>query len=96
MYHAFADLAGFGGGELVECRSSGPSSAEGSAVRRAGTVHVVVANLTPRNRRGTVAGLPPGPARTERVAGGVTVELPPYTTARIDAPEPSHLEGKRP
>lgn len=47
MFHVFADLADFVGGEVIPCFSSDPLSADGLIVRKGERVRVLLANFTP-------------------------------------------------
>jgi hypothetical protein len=47
LYHPLADVAGWRGGEVLRVDSEDPLAAVGLAVRTAGTLGLVVANLTP-------------------------------------------------
>jgi hypothetical protein len=50
MYHVFADLAGWKGGRVVRGQSSDPLALETLALENDGTLHLLLANLTPRPR----------------------------------------------
>ena len=57
LYHVLADLGEWQGGEVVPVGSSAPLAVEALAVRKEGSVHVLVANLTPSRRRCVIEGL---------------------------------------
>ena len=64
VYHVFRDLADLKGGQLVEVTASEPLLVDGLALRSDGTMHVLLANLTPRPQ---VAAVGPFQARNVRV-----------------------------
>lgn len=64
MYHVFRDLADLKAGQLVEATATEPLLVDGLALRSNGTMHVLVANLTPRPQLATVG---PFKARQVRV-----------------------------
>lgn len=63
LYHVFADLADCKRGDLVDARSSDPLAVEALAVRSGEALRVLLANLTPRRRSVSLAGLPAGRVR---------------------------------
>ena len=64
MYHVFRDLADLKAGQLVEATATEPLLVDGLALKSDGTVHVLVANLTPRPQVATVG---PFQSRSVRV-----------------------------
>jgi hypothetical protein len=50
MYHVFADLAEWKDGRVVRSQSSNPLAVETLAIQNDGTLHLLIANLTPRPR----------------------------------------------
>ncbi len=56
LYHVFADLAEWPGAELLDCASSDPLAVTALAVR-AGALHLVLANMTPREQEVQVGRL---------------------------------------
>jgi len=46
VYHLFADVAEFRGGEAVLCSSSNPLKAQGLALSKAGALRIILANVT--------------------------------------------------
>lgn len=58
MYHVFADVADFAGGEIVPTQSSQPLSVEGLLVRRGDRRRVLLANVTDSPQQVTVTDLP--------------------------------------
>lgn len=110
LYHVFADLAEWKGGELVELRASNPLAVDGLALCVDGVLHALVANLGDSPRTVTVGPFDGARVRVRlldedsaplamadpnrfRVAGApheirdraLTLALPPYAVARIDA-----------
>ena len=57
MYHVFADLAEWRDGELAAATSSDPLAAEVLALRRGGSLLVLVANVSPDDQQVTLEGL---------------------------------------
>lgn len=57
LYHVFADLAEWKGGELVALRSSDPLAVDGLALRVGGATHLLLANLSDEPRTLTVGPL---------------------------------------
>lgn len=54
MYHVFADLGEWKRGELIGSRSSNTLRVDGLVVRSAGSVHILLANLTPGDQAVTI------------------------------------------
>jgi hypothetical protein len=67
VYHVFADLGEWKGGELVAASSSDPLAVEALAVRVNDELHVFVANLSHSPRRCVVGGLLTGTVRLRRL-----------------------------
>jgi hypothetical protein len=63
VYHVFADLAEWKGGEIVALDSTDAVSVVGMAVRDQGGLHLLVANLTPIEQE----------VELEAVAGAVSI-----------------------
>jgi len=63
VYHAFADICGFAGGEVVPSRSSDPQRVEGIALRKGDRTRVLLANLGPEPRKVRLAGPVPEEVR---------------------------------
>jgi len=57
LYHVFADLGEFAGGEALAVTASAPLTTDGVAVRRGGRLRVLLANFTARPQTVTVRGL---------------------------------------
>ncbi len=57
MYHVFADVGEFAGGDVLNCVSSDPLRFEGLALRKAGALRVLLANLTHEPQRVTIRGI---------------------------------------
>jgi hypothetical protein len=57
VYHVLADLGEWKGGDVVEARSSEPLAVEALAVRAAGKLYLLVANLTPSPQRCRIPAL---------------------------------------
>jgi hypothetical protein len=68
LYHILADVAGWRGAEVLDCRSTRPLDVVGFAVQGDGVTHVLVANLTPNCQETTVSGLE-GTAIVRRLNG---------------------------
>jgi hypothetical protein len=62
LYHVLRDLAECRHGTLLECRSSDTLAVEALAVRGEDGIHVLLANMTPREQRVVVGPLPAGAA----------------------------------
>lgn len=62
LYHVLADVAAWGDGDLLDCRSSDSLTVNALAARVGGALHLLVANMTPRERRVTLT-----PIRGQRV-----------------------------
>ena len=60
VYHVFADIGAFAGGDVLASRSSRPLEVESLALRRGGRVRLLLANLTP-DVRSVVVRLPTRP-----------------------------------
>ncbi len=58
LYHVFADVGDFAGGQVVPSESSDPLRVEGLALTREGRRRVLLANLTPEACSVVVSGLP--------------------------------------
>ena len=63
LYHIFADVGEFAGGEVLASKSSDPLKVEGVALRKNGKTRTLLANLTPESQQVRVQNL----ARTVRV-----------------------------
>ncbi len=57
MYHIFADVGEFTGGQVIPIRSSHPLLVDGLALRKRDRLRVLVANLSPQLLRVTIQGL---------------------------------------
>ncbi len=66
-YHVLADLADWGGGDLLDCRSSDPLAVNALAARAGGLLHLLVANMTPRERRVTLTPIKAGRVEVRRL-----------------------------
>jgi hypothetical protein len=62
VYHVLADAGEWRGGEVLAVESTEPLAVEALAVRRDGTLHLLVGSLSPNRQRCTVEGLPSGSA----------------------------------
>ena len=74
MFHVFADVNEFRGGEVLPSRSTRPLAVDGLVLRRGDAVRILLANFTPsdrrdRDRRPGAAGADPSARRDERAAG---------------------------
>jgi hypothetical protein len=58
MYHIFADLAEFAGGEVLAVRASNPLAVDGLALAKGGRLRVLVANMTDTTQDVAVGGMP--------------------------------------
>jgi hypothetical protein len=58
MYHIFADLAEFAGGEVLAVRASNPLAVDGLALGKGGRLRVLVANMTDTTQDVAVGGMP--------------------------------------
>jgi hypothetical protein len=67
VYHIFADLAEWQGGELLDIHSDDPLAVEALAMRVDGATHVLLANLTPTEQRARAKPLPDGEVRVRRL-----------------------------
>jgi hypothetical protein len=67
MYHVFRDLADLKAGQLVEATASEPLLVDGLALRTNGTMHVLLANLTPRPQVATVGPFQAGKVRVRQL-----------------------------
>lgn len=67
VYHVFADLAKWRGGEIVTLTSADPLAIETLAIAAGDELHLLVANLTPREQRARVAPLLDGECRVRRL-----------------------------
>lgn len=67
VYHVFADLAEWRGGELVAAPSSAPLAVEALAIADGDALHLLVANLTPREQQARVGSLASGEVRLRRL-----------------------------
>ncbi len=88
MYHVFADVGEFAGGEVVICRSKTPLTVDSLVLRRDGRTRVLLANYTPEPQRVTVRGL----------SGALTVRSLDETNAEaaMRDPEAFRAEAGRP
>ena len=86
MYHVFADVGEFVGGEVAPTQSSNNLLVEGLALRKNGRQRVLLANLSSELRRVSVSGLP------ERVAVRVMDE----TNAEVAMLEPDAFRAQVP
>lgn len=58
MYHVFADIGDFTGGECIECTSSQPHRVETLVLTHKGRMRVILANFTADDQSVTLTGLP--------------------------------------
>jgi len=58
VYHVFADVAGFAGGQALSIRSSDPLTADAVALRKDGRTLVLAANMTNTPQTVAVKGMP--------------------------------------
>jgi hypothetical protein len=84
MYHVFADVAEWKGGNVLPTRSSEPLLAEAIAVRHQNRIHLIVANLMARPQQLTV-----GPITTTQV----TLRMLDETTSRSARSEPESFRS---
>lgn len=57
LYHVFADLGAYAGGDVLAAASSAPLTVDGIAVRRDGRVRVLLANFSPQPQTVTLKGV---------------------------------------
>ena len=57
MYHVFADVNEFRGGEVVPSRSNRPLAVDGLVLRRGSAMRILLANFTPRDVEIRIDGL---------------------------------------
>ena len=57
MFHVFADVNEFRGGEILLSRSSQPLAADGLVLRRGNARRILLANFTPKDREIRIDGL---------------------------------------
>ncbi len=86
MYHVFADVGEFSGGEVLPTRSSNSLLVEALALRQAGRQRLLLANLSHESQQISVSGLP------ERVA----VRLLDETNAEAAMLEPEIFRARPP
>lgn len=67
VYHVFADLAEWRGGEIVAAPSSDPLAVEALAIAEGDALHLLVANLTPREQQARVTPMSSGEVRLRRL-----------------------------
>jgi D-apionolactonase len=67
LYHVLADLGEWKGGDVVEARSSTPLAVEALAVRAAGKLYLLVANLTQSPQRCRIPALESAQAAVRRL-----------------------------
>jgi hypothetical protein len=58
MYHVFADVAEFAGGEVLPVTASNPLAVDGLALAKGERVRVLVANMTDATQDIAVGGMP--------------------------------------
>jgi D-apionolactonase len=58
MYHVFADIGDFTGGDCIECTSSQPQRVETLVLTHKGRMRVILANFTADDQAVTLTGLP--------------------------------------
>jgi hypothetical protein len=98
LYHVLADAGEWKDRELLECSSTQPLAAVGLAVRRNGSVSLLVASLKPHAQTVRIEGIEgpatlrrldertaPGRGEAEQVDDVSTIELAPFASVRIDA-----------
>jgi hypothetical protein len=68
MYHVFRDLADWKDGRLVEATATEPLLVDGLVLKSDGTIHVLLANLTPRPQRTTVGPFQAGQVRVRQLS----------------------------
>ena len=90
-YHLFKDIGEFAGGTVRRIDSSNPLGAEAIALRKAGRLRVLVANLTGKPQTVRLCGLGAPIAvqqlledATTKAAPEIPITLPPHGIARID------------
>lgn len=74
LLHVLADVAELRDGEIVACDSSAPLAVEALAVRRAGSLTVLLANLRAAALELSLDFLPAPPARMRRLHDGVAAD----------------------
>jgi hypothetical protein len=97
LYHVLADAGEWKDAELLECASTRPLAVVGLAVRRNGSVSLLVANLSPEPVTVRIEGIEgaatlrrldersaPRRGDEERVDDVSALELSPFETVRID------------
>jgi hypothetical protein len=62
VYHVLADAGALGSGEVVALEVANPLATEALAVRKDGTLHLLIASFTSTSQSCHVEGLPAGPA----------------------------------
>jgi hypothetical protein len=88
VYHVFADLAEWKGGEVVALDSSDPVAVVGLAVRESGGLHLLLANLGPKERAVVVNDVGSEEVRVRRLhAGNALSALSQPTEFRTEATE---------
>jgi hypothetical protein len=94
VFHVFADLAEWKGGEVVTLTSSDPDSAIGFALRDGAGLHLLVANLIPESKDVAIGPLPGGSVSIRRLnadnAQSAVMDPTTYRTAdrAVDAATP--------
>lgn len=88
LFHVFADMGAFASGLIVPSKSSSPSEVEGLVLRRDGLTRIILANLTPREKRVCV--------RSAAVPGFNRIRTLDESTAlyAMEAPEEFRSERK--
>jgi hypothetical protein len=82
LYHVFADLAAWKDGQVVKSRSSNPLAVETLAMIDNGTLHLLVANLTPEPQTVTIDALS-GRVITIRRLNAETADAAAFDPARF-------------
>ena len=83
MYHVFADVGGFAGGEVLASQSSDPLTVDGVALRKGGKTRVILANYTAAPQPVTVRG----------VRGALTVRSLDETNAESAMRDPERFRA---
>ncbi|MEX2142004.1 MAG: hypothetical protein WD894_22245 [Pirellulales bacterium] len=67
LYHVFAVLSEFRGGELLRCESTQPLTVAALVLRKSGRLRIVIANLTPETQHAIIEGAGNGDYRLRRL-----------------------------
>jgi hypothetical protein len=67
LYHVFAAVGEFRGGEVVQCETSEPLAVAGLVLRKSGRLRILLANLTPEKQRAAIEGAADGEYQLTRL-----------------------------